>query len=76
MAIQNIKRSGSTYLLTTTFPHAENSVIVTGSWRAINLQGAPFYFPAPVAIFNESSKNDPATLSKSLALWKIADLPV
>lgn len=75
MAIQNIKRSRSTYLLTTTFPHAENSAIVTGSWRAINLQAAPFYFPGPVAIFNESSKNDPATVSKSLGLWKIADLP-
>jgi hypothetical protein len=75
IAIENFKRSGSKYLLTTTFPPAENSAIVTGSWRAINLQAAPFYFPAPVAIFNESSENDPATLSKSLGLWKIADLP-
>jgi 2-polyprenyl-3-methyl-5-hydroxy-6-metoxy-1,4-benzoquinol methylase len=75
MAIQNIKRSGSAYLLTTTFTRAENSAIVTGSWRAINLQMAPFYFPTPFAIFNESSNNDPATISKSLGLWKIADLP-
>jgi hypothetical protein len=38
-AIKNIKRSGSKYLLTTTFTSVnKNNNIVTGNWRPLNLQ--------------------------------------
>ncbi|MEO1437974.1 MAG: class I SAM-dependent methyltransferase, partial [Bacteroidota bacterium] len=48
-AIKNLKRSKSTYLLTTTFPKQKiNYDINTGDWRPINLRKKPFHFPAPL----------------------------
>ena len=45
-AIRNFRRSGSRYLLATTFVnHSRNRDVATGSWRALNLQAAPF--PSP-----------------------------
>lgn len=47
-AIKNIKSSGTTYLLTTTFVGWErNENTPTGPWRPINLQLPPFGFPIP-----------------------------
>jgi len=76
LAIENFKRSGSTYLLTTTFPlHEHNEDIVIGDWRTLNLQRPPFSFPAPLELINEGCTewNGDYT-DKSLALWRIADL--
>jgi 2-polyprenyl-3-methyl-5-hydroxy-6-metoxy-1,4-benzoquinol methylase len=48
-ALANLKRSGSKYLLTTTFTaRAQNRDIETGLWRPLNLQIAPFNFPPPL----------------------------
>jgi len=53
-ALRNIKRSGSQYLLTTTFVGKErNEDIPTGGWRPINLQRAPFNFPEPIRLLDE-----------------------
>ena len=53
-AIANLKRSGSTYLLTTTFTNRTSHYdIETGQWRVINLQLPPFNFPPPLKIINE-----------------------
>jgi hypothetical protein len=76
LALQNIKKSSSTFLLTTTFPEHKNTDIVTGDWRELNLQEAPFHFPKPLAILNEGyHKKNGEKGDKSLGLWRIADLP-
>ncbi len=68
--LENIKASGAKYLLSTTFPDVEeNAEILTGEWRAINLQKPPFNFPDPIDRIEELHEG------KVLALWKIADLP-
>jgi SAM-dependent methyltransferase len=75
-AIVNIKNSGSTFLMTTTFPNRPNDDITTGGWRPINLEAPPFFFPKPLGLFNENcTEGDGAYIDKSLGLWKIKDLP-
>jgi hypothetical protein len=76
-ALDNMKRSGSTYRLTTTFPDRErNRDIRTGSWRPLNLMRPPFEFPAPIEIINEGCTLDGGRFpDKSLALWRMADRP-
>ncbi|MFQ5416654.1 MAG: class I SAM-dependent methyltransferase [Myxococcota bacterium] len=75
-AIDNIIRSGSTYLLTTTFTQREaNDEILTGEWRPLNLQAAPFDFPEPVRLIDEACGEYGGRFSdKHLGLWKISDL--
>ena len=73
-AVANIIRSGSTYLLTTTFPRRHsNRTIVTGDWRPLNLCAAPFNFPQPLQVISEEHPEPYA--DKSLGLWRISDLP-
>lgn len=74
-AIANIKASGSTYLLTTTYPGRQNSDIATGEWRPINLRAKPFCFPPPLVLVNEQCIDPPGNRDKSMGLWRIADLP-
>ena len=75
-AIKNIKRSNISYLLTTTFSECEmNQDIVTGDWRIINLEKAPFNFPTPLKLINEKcTEGDGTYADKCLGLWKISDL--
>jgi hypothetical protein len=74
-ALGNIKRSGSGYLLTTTFPEkGPNEDIPTGAWRPINLQLPPFRFPLPMQVINEGHP-DADYRDKSLALWRVTDIP-
>jgi len=75
-AIQNVKRSGSKYLLTTTFPeHSKNIDIVTGDWRTLNLQAEPFNFSQPLKVFNENCTEGKGEYSdKSLALYLLDDI--
>jgi hypothetical protein len=76
-ALRNFRRSGSRYLLTTTFlRHRVNDEIPTGAWRTLNLEAAPFRFPPPLACIDEKCKEGEGIYSdKSLALWALADLP-
>lgn len=76
-ALDNIMRSECRYLLTTTFmQQVKNHDCVTGGWRPLNLQLAPFYFPEPLDIIDEKCTEANGLFSdKSLALWKIEDLP-
>jgi hypothetical protein len=72
-SIQNIKKSESKYLLTTTFVgHDKNEDIITGEWRPINLVKLPFNFPDPIKIIDENYAIGRSR--KSLGLWKISDL--
>lgn len=75
-AIANIRKSRSTYLLTTTFPdEATNQDIPTGGWRPLNLQRAPFHFPEPLFVLNENcTEMNGVYRDKSLALWRVREL--
>jgi hypothetical protein len=81
-ALRNIKRSSSTYLLTTSFTknrEYKNLPIYTRivGWRPINFQTSPFGFPTPLAIINEGcTEGGGAFADKCLVLWKISDLPL
>ena len=79
-AIDNFRRSGATWLLTTTFTGPRvNRDIELGDWRAINLEREPYGFPTPVEVIDEESDEVDEELrafpDKSLGLWRIADLP-
>jgi hypothetical protein len=75
--IKNLKKSGSTYLLTTNFPviiHSTlNNNIKTGGWRPLNFQLKPFNFPEPIGVIVENCTEEP-WIDKSLCLWKIENL--
>jgi hypothetical protein len=76
-ALANIKRSGSDYLLTTTFlEHDVNTDVSDGDWRLLNLRLPPFYFSEPLATLMEGcTEGDGAYADKALCLWRVADLP-
>ena len=75
-ALKNFKQSGSTYLLTTTFPEcSENLDIVTGDWRTLNLENAPFNLPKPEQCLTEGcGQNEGLYADKSLGLWNLQTL--
>ena len=72
-AIHNIKKSGSKYLMSTTFiDYHENHNIPTGHWRPINLQDAPFNFPSPDYILIENcTEGSGAYRDKAMGLWRV-----
>lgn len=76
-ATENILRSGSKYLMATTFlKHKLNYDIVTGDWRPLNLEKPPFNFPKPIDFVQESHDTELGrrTKIKGLGVWKISDL--
>lgn len=75
-ALRNIKASKSEYLMVTTFTSEKQyRDIITGGWRPINFEKAPFNFPEPILIVNENcTEKDGAFLDKSLGVWRIRDL--
>ncbi len=73
--LANLKRSGASYLLATTFPSLEsNHDIYSGEWRRLNLERPPFSFPPPVELVNEACSVE-RFQDKSLGLWRLEDLP-
>ena len=47
---------------------------MTGDWRPINLERAPFHLPAPQLLLNEQCTEGGDTFAdKSLALWRVED---
>jgi hypothetical protein len=78
-ALETFKRSGATWLLTTTFTGPrENRDIALGDWRPISLERPPYNFPKPVNLICEESDEVDAELGafpdKSLGLWRLADV--
>jgi hypothetical protein len=75
-ALRNFKNSRSKYLLTTTFTNRySNREIAIGDWQPLNLQLAPFNFPAPLKIIDEKcTELGNAYRDKSLALWRLDDI--
>lgn len=75
-ALRNMIQSNSEYLLTTTFDsRTQNSDIITGEWRPLNLQAPPFGFPAPLFLLDEQcTEGDGIYTDKKMGLWRISDL--
>ena len=75
-ALKNFKRSGSTYLLTNTYPRwQKNTNIHTGDFRHLNLTLPPFNFPPPLKQINEKTPEQEAQFfGKILGLWRLSDL--
>jgi hypothetical protein len=75
-AIRNFRRSGSRYLLVTTFVRVQrNMQIPTGAWRVLNMEAPPFSFPAPLALIDERCTHSGGLYrDKRLGLWELASL--
>ena len=71
-----IRKSGSKYLITTTFPTwPANKDARLGSWRPLNLEAAPFNLPPPAVLMRERAPNpDDPYNDKSLGVWALSDL--
>jgi len=76
--LQNFRRSGARFLLTTTFhEHDVNTDIADGDWRLLNLESEPFRFPKPILMIDEECDEiEGSYRDKSLALWEITSLPL
>ncbi len=76
-AFRTMKASGARYLLTTTFPGRRvNKDIVDGDWRPLNLEQPPFLLGAPQdGILEECTAEGGAYADKTLAVWRVTDLP-
>lgn len=76
-ALDNIRASGATWLLTTVYPStAVNEDILTGQWRALDLTKVPFRLPAPARLIAEGAATEKGQgPDKHLGLWRTADLP-
>lgn len=78
IALKNLGRSGSRYLLMTNYPHCPNNKdIITGEWRQLNFQIEPFNLKPPLESFIEgcTEKNDPLS-DKCLSLWDLGELTI
>jgi hypothetical protein len=75
-AIRNFRRSGSRYLLTTTFiERARNTDIPTGGWRVLNLEAPPFSCPPPLAVIDEHCTHTGGIYrDKRLGLWELRSI--
>lgn len=75
-SLKNIKKSGSMYLLSTTFPENKINIDCTqGEWRKINLEIEPFNLTKPLYIIKESCSDFEGEISdKSVGLWLIKSM--
>jgi hypothetical protein len=76
-SLTNIKKSQSKYLLTTSFiKTTKNMDIVTGEWRPINLNLAPFNFPEPIKTFIETNTEEGWEGNKVMNLYVISEIRI
>ena len=75
-ALGNFRRTGSTWLLATTFVDRDsNSDIVTGNWRPLNLGLEPFSLPTPAMLIDERCHHSGGIYAdKRLGLWRVAEI--
>ena len=76
-ALANFRASGARFLLATTFPEWDgNHDCEDGDWRALNMEKAPFGWPAPRVLINERcDEGGGGWRDKSLGLWRLDELP-
>jgi len=75
-AVRMFKRSGATFLITTTYPERQNHDIAVGGWRPLNVEAAPLSWPAPIRLIREDATDDsnPWDHHKSLGIWALTTL--
>ena len=67
--VNNIKRSGSTYLMASTMPTLDINRDTTGIWVVRkNLQIEPFNFPEPLHLIKEIRTDD---INNYMGVWKV-----
>jgi hypothetical protein len=76
-AVARFRESGAPFLLVTTFPEWEdNRDCEDGDWRALNMERAPFNWPAPRELINERcEEGGGGWRDKSVGLWRLDELP-
>lgn len=74
--IENFRRSGAAWLITTTFPEWQNNADCDdGDWRALNLERAPFSWGAPFELLNENCMEaEGGWRDKSLGVWRLSTI--
>jgi 2-polyprenyl-3-methyl-5-hydroxy-6-metoxy-1,4-benzoquinol methylase len=72
-AMENFRRSGAAWLITTTFPDWQQNVdCEDGDWRALNFERAPFSWGSPVELVNENClEAGGGWRDKSLGVWRL-----
>jgi hypothetical protein len=72
-AWQNFRRSGASWLITTTFPELQqNQDCEDGDWRALNFEREPFKWGPPVELVNENcTEAGGGWRDKSLGVWRL-----
>ena len=72
-AVQNFRKSGAAWLITTTFPEWQQNIDAEdGDWRALNFERAPFSWGTPVELINENClEADGGWRDKSLGVWRL-----
>jgi hypothetical protein len=75
-AVANFRASGAHFLLVTTFPEWDgNRDCEDGDWRVLNMEKAPFDWPAPRELINERcEEGGGGWRDKSLGLWRLDQL--
>lgn len=74
-AINNIKNSGSKYLIASSMPYIEDNLtndINLGDCRYLNLEKPPFNFPKPILMIKEDYQY--TAPDKYMGMWQIKDL--
>jgi len=78
IVVENFKKSGSKYLLTTSFPsfkYPNQNLVEIDIWRALNLEKNPFSFCDPLKIINEHDFGEPYYM-KTLMMWDIKEIKI
>jgi SAM-dependent methyltransferase len=71
--LENCRKSGASFLIATSDSDLQyNADILSGDFRLLNLEKAPFFFPPPA----HSIPDDGVSAGRRLSAWKLADLPV
>ena len=77
-AVENFRRSGATWLITTTFSDwSTNADVEDGDWRALNFVRPPFSWPMPHLLLDEGcDEAEGGYRDKSLGIWRLRDIPL
>jgi hypothetical protein len=70
-ALANLQRSGSRYLLASTYEGVVNEDLPTGRARPVDLTAAPISLPAPLMLVDERA---PLAPTKRLGVWDLQSL--
>ena len=68
--LENIKKTGVKYLISTTFTDFKNYDIHAGGWRPINLLDSPFNLGTPYLYWENIEERNDSYSNKSISVWK------